>query len=372
MIFRLLLVLCWPGLMLSAQNPMSRAFNFLKVYELSLSENPDANNDMAIESLLAAKEEIDAATASTPFNTQALTYLLRARVYGSMLSHPRGNADLDRSRPLTIAPTFEALQKYEQLSGKNAEVDLWRKLLRQTFILAYEAEEQQKERLVIERSLEGGHIIAYLKAQGRPLPIDRIDETFASLFVQVLRRDVSTGNTSRPGWLIPILQEWYPENGELWLTYVNYFIRIDQRDQALEAALKAIPLHQDSDTVVRQQLLFTTGNLLVKKDPLQALTYFEAAADLDSNFFGAVYNCGVIYAQLGTGAAEQAMRIQDDRPDQARQLVRQKEQYFYKALPYLEQAYRLQASPVLRQNIFAIYTDLGNPEKASQWTQQNP
>lgn len=372
MIVRLLLVCCWPILSLSAQNPVSQAFNYLKVYELSMQESPQANNELAVESLLAAKEEIDRGIDQPPYSKQPLSYLIKGRIYCSMLGHPKGNPSLDHNRHLSIQPAFNALKTYEELSGKPADISLWQTLLKQTFILAFEAEEQTNGRQSIDRSVEGASIVAYLKEQERPLPVANIDESFASLFVQILRRDISTGHLARAGSVIPLTKQWYPEQGELWLTYVNYYIRVNQRDLALEAARKAIPLQQEASDEVRKQLYFTAGNLAVEPAPMEALEYYTAAADIDSNFYGALYNIGVIYARLGQGAATQALEKQELDPARAKQLLNQKVTYFEQALPYLERAYQLQPSAALRENISTIYLDLGNKPKALQWSKKDP
>lgn len=373
MVFRILLfVLVWPFATALAQQPVMQAFNYLKVYELAMTENPAANNTLAIESLLAAKEEIDKATGEIPFSSQAATYLMQAKIYIAMLIHPTGNPQLDRSRPLTIQPAFDAIKKYETLADTFDTNALWESLLKQTFLLAFEAEEQLKERQVVERSLEGANMVAYLKSTNRPLPVPNIDASFAGLFTQILRRDVGNGNLTRAGTIIPLTKQWYPDNGELWLTYVNYYIRNDQRKEALDAARMAIPLNDDNTKPVRKQLYFTAGNLAVSDAPMEALNYFEQAAAIDSNFYGAVYNAGVIYARLGSSMAQQAQRLQENDTNKAGQLLQQKTTYFKQAVPFLEKAYALKPAAAIRENLVTIYLDLGNRPKALQWQQKRP
>lgn len=373
MIFRIFLFgLFWPLHTASAQQPVMQAFNYLKVYELAMTENPDANNTLAIQSLLAAKEEIDKATVEVPFSGQAATYLMRAKIYSAMLIHPAGHSQLDRSRPLTIQPAFDALKQYETLADTFAATALWESLLKQTFLLAFEAEEQLKERQVVERSLEGATMAAYLKATNRPLPVPNIDASFAGLFTQILRRDVGSGNLTRAGTLIPLTKQWYPDNGELWLTYVNYYIRNDQRKEALDAARIAIPLNANNTNPVRKQLFFTAGNLAVSDAPMEALNYFEQAAAIDGNFYGAVYNAGVIYAKLGSSMAQQAQQLQANDSIKAAQLLQQKTTYFKQAVPFLEKAYALRPAAAIRENLVTIYLDLGNRPKALQWQQKQP
>lgn len=367
-----LLLLFFPVSIALAQNPVNQAYNFLRVYELSMEDEPNANNEMALESLYAAKEAIDQASEETPYSALANTYLIRARIYTAMLTHPKGNPEIDRSRPLTIEPAFEALKQYESLTQKNANQNLWRQLLKQTFILAFEAEERLKERKSVELTLQGAYIIAYLQQNNRDQSFKDFDDSFAGLFVRILRRDISNGNLLRAGSLIPLTKEWYPENGDLWLTYVNYYLRNDQRKEALEAAKRAIPLNEKSVPEVRAQLYFTAGNLAVEKAPMDALEYYKEAARIDSNFYGAQFNIGVIYARLGRGAAEQAMEVQNRNPQQAQQLVNKKNNYFKLALPYLEKAYHLKPSATLKENISNIYMDLDNPDQAKAWRLRQP
>lgn len=327
---------------------------------------------MAVESLWAAKEAIDQASSQAPFDTIANTYLIRARIYGAMLNHPKGHPEIDRSRPLTIAPTYDALKKYEALSGQPAKKQLWRTLLKQTFIQAFEAEEQLKERKSVELTLQGAYIIAYLKERDRAQSFKDFDKSFASLFVQILRRDVSKGNLQRAATLVPLTQQWYPDDGALWLTYVNFYIRNNERDKALQAARKAIQLNENATDPVRKQLYFTAGNLAVKATPIEAIEYFEKAVAIDSAFYGAIYNIGVIYAKLGRGVAEQALEAEKQNNSKVEQLVQQKEKYFQQALPHLEKAYELKPSAALSETISNIYLDLGNRPKALQWRNAQP
>lgn len=342
----------------------------MRVYELAMQDAPSPKNALAVESILAAKAAIDSARIHPQYSKNADMYLTRAKIYGHLLTHPKGHPDIDRMRGLTITPMFNALQQYETLADTVAMTSLWEQMLKQTFMIAFEAEQAGKERLATERTMEGATIIHYLEKDQRDDAFAKYDASFANLFTMILRRDVARGQLGRAHGLVPMLKVWYPDNGPIWLTIVNYHIRNDEPGKALEAARKAIPLNKDARDAVREQLYFTAGNLAVKNAPMEALEYFEKAAAINPDAYGPVYNIGVIYTKLGYGAAEKALAIQADNPAEARQWVARKINYFTKALPYLEKAYQLRPSQQLRNNIATIYRDLGETEQAQQWMQK--
>jgi len=163
---------------------------------------------------------------------------------------------------------------------------------------------------------------------------------------------------------ISVIQEGrkeYPENADLILYELNYYLVNQKFDEAKENLLLA--LEKDPDN---KQLHFSLGvvydNLGVKDGAVAA---YKKAIELDPNYFDAVYNLGAFYFNEGVEVINVANEIEAQKEYEAK--IAEAEEVFKQAQPYLEKAHEL--DPQDRGAIVSLqqlYARTGAIEKATE------
>ncbi len=339
------------------------AYNYLKVYELSMQENTDPNNQIAVSNLLEAQKCINRAVASPPAGNEQDLWLRRAQVYGYLVAHAAGNSTIDAARPGNITTLLEALKKaetYQWPAGTKQILNtIWDNLLKYDYILAFESWERQEDTRVRDMVDLGVQACLYLQSSGRATLCSTYYQNLGFLLDLMMKEYLASNRLNKANRLVDIIRQGYPTETGLWVHVVNYYLLAGNEPAARQAIATILPRSANATPDVRKQLLVSGGNLETAANPDKAIDYYKQALALDENIFTANHNIGILYSRKAMAAAEEALRLQQTNPSKAATLLAEKESWFRKALPYLEKAYSIKPDAVLLKNIQAIKADLG-------------
>jgi len=130
--------------------------------------------------------------------------------------------------------------------------------------------------------------------------------------------------------------EKYPENEMMVQGLINYYLlTAKEPKKALKYLNKAIEEHPDQPQYysAKGQIFDETGELE------KAKKYYKKALEIDPDDFTAAYNLGVIYFNRGVDTVTAANKIRDEK--KYKKMKDQADEYFLKAIPYLEKAHKL-------------------------------
>ena len=131
--------------------------------------------------------------------------------------------------------------------------------------------------------------------------------------------------------------EKYPENELMVQNLINYYLLTTKEPKkALKYLNTAIEQHPDQPQYysAKGQIFDETGDLE------KAKKFYKKALELDEDNFTAAYNLGVIYFNRGVDTVTAANKIRDEQ--KYKEMRDQADEYFLKAIPYLEKAHKLQ------------------------------
>jgi len=130
----------------------------------------------------------------------------------------------------------------------------------------------------------------------------------------------------------------YPEDNGIVTNMVSIYMNLDKTDEAMKYLELAI--EQDPTNVT---YYFAQGSLLeeIGKE-VEAITAYENAIEVDSEFFNAYYNLGALYYNKGVKQIEVANAVPPNENDKYQKETKKADVWFEKALPYMEKCYELQ------------------------------
>ncbi|MFT6998575.1 MAG: tetratricopeptide (TPR) repeat protein [Cryomorphaceae bacterium] len=140
---------------------------------------------------------------------------------------------------------------------------------------------------------------------------------------------------------IAIIQEGraaYPDDADLIVYELNYYLNTEKYDEAKNNLMLAIEKEPDN-----KQLHFSLGVVNEKLGNTEdAVKSYEKAIEIDSEYFDAVYNLGAFYFNNGVEMNNAANEIEDNDAYKAKRAEAKEE--FTKGLPHLEKAHQLDPS----------------------------
>ncbi len=161
--------------------------------------------------------------------------------------------------------------------------------------------------------------------------------------------------------------EKYPENKDVLITLINYYINAQRNEDALVYLNEAIA--KDSDN---PQFYFARGCLYEKIDTKAAIDDYQTALAKKPDFFNALYNIAVVYYNQGVEVTTNASSERDQKKYDA--MLKDANVLFEQALPYMEKA-SLHAENVeikkqCLETIKSIYYRIGKYEKSQEVADQ--
>ena len=153
----------------------------------------------------------------------------------------------------------------------------------------------------------------------------------------------------------------YPENESLVDSELNYYIGTDQSDKAIDKLLEAISGKPDN-----VDLYF---NLALAYDKLgdkeKMIESYTKIIEMDPTYHAAYLNLGAYYNEK----ANEVIKEMNDMTDwkQAVKLEPKRDEYYNKALPYLEKAYKLdKENPAVLRALERIYANMNMLDKVKE------
>jgi tetratricopeptide (TPR) repeat protein len=151
----------------------------------------------------------------------------------------------------------------------------------------------------------------------------------------------------------------YPDKSQnLTITLIYYYLDNDKADIALEYINKAIS--KDPQNPI---FYFIQGALYDYLDNYEnAKIAYENAIRLDSNYFDAYYNIGLLYFNKGTKLLKEANNIPPNQKDKYEVAIKESYKELEKAIPYLEKAHEINpdskdTNNTLREIYFKLRND---------------
>ena len=127
----------------------------------------------------------------------------------------------------------------------------------------------------------------------------------------------------------------YPEDADLIVYELNYYLQSKKYDEAKENLLLAIDKEPDN-----KQLYFSLGVVYQELgNTEEAVKGYKKAIEIDPEYFDAVYNLGAFYFNEGVEMNNAANEIEDNEAYKAKRAEAKAE--FKNGLPHLEKAHQL-------------------------------
>ncbi len=132
----------------------------------------------------------------------------------------------------------------------------------------------------------------------------------------------------------------HPDNQNILIELINYYLLKGLADEALDYL--AIAKEDDPQNI---SFYFAEGTLYDKMNRFEdAKRSYEYCLEIDSNYFNAYYNLGVLYYNNAVKIYEEANKINDiEEYDQAKAFA---DDEVAKALPYIEKAHELEPDDI--------------------------
>ncbi len=154
--------------------------------------------------------------------------------------------------------------------------------------------------------------------------------------------------------------EKYPESNEVMVSLINMYLSTNKADEASTYLDIAIAKEPENATYrfVKGTLYDTMGEYE------EAITHYEEALEIDSEYHDAYYNIGVIYYNLGVKQLDIANAVPTNDPDKYEEEKAKADIEFEKAIPYLEKAIELDANDVYSmESLRSLYLRLKMTDK---------
>lgn len=140
----------------------------------------------------------------------------------------------------------------------------------------------------------------------------------------------------------------FPQNIDLIIDKLNFYIAEDKHEQAMDMLNKAIALDPNND-----QLYYALGTAYEKLNKgEEAKAAYEKAVQINPKNFGATYNMGAYYFNQAGALNEEMNKLGYSKADQAKfeELKKKRAEIFKSAKPYFERCKELQPddSPTLK------------------------
>lgn len=142
-------------------------------------------------------------------------------------------------------------------------------------------------------------------------------------------------NTDKALEYLSLGRDMFDDNQDLINSEINLYIQLGRTSELITKLGEAISLDEENDL-----LFFNRGTIYDQEgDFLNAEKDYLTAIKLNSSGFGANYNLGALYFNLGVAKNNKANGTSDN--NLYKKLKKEAESYFSKALPYLESAQSL-------------------------------
>lgn len=129
----------------------------------------------------------------------------------------------------------------------------------------------------------------------------------------------------------------YPQNGNLLVLIINYYLNSNKKDEAMKYL--DIAIAQDPKN---SSYYFVQGTLYDKLQKIdEAAASYQKAIELKNDYFDAYYNLGALYYNKGVKQVDVANAIPSNQPEKYEQEKNKADIEFKKALPYMEKAHEI-------------------------------
>lgn len=138
-------------------------------------------------------------------------------------------------------------------------------------------------------------------------------------------------------------QERYPENSNLAIAEINDLLKEEgKQEEALGKMKKASELDPDNKT-----LHFAIGTTYYgQKMEEEAVASYKKALAIDSTYFDALYNLGLVYYTRAANKINEANNVDISEQDKYDTLMKESTELFNTALPFFEGAYKVNTEDV--------------------------
>lgn len=157
--------------------------------------------------------------------------------------------------------------------------------------------------------------------------------------------------------------EKYPEDETLLTSMIQMYLDLDETEEAMNYLDVAIERDPNNAT-----FYFAQGTLYEKMgDEENAIEVYDKAIEIDDEFFNAYYNMGALYYNKGVQQIDVANSIPTTDNERYEEELEKADQWFQKALPYMERCYELQPDDNMTKeslkNLYYRMNDMENYNK---------
>lgn len=155
----------------------------------------------------------------------------------------------------------------------------------------------------------------------------------------------------------------YPDSKDFDVMELNFYLSGDNIEEGIRKFEKAI-----ADNPNSEEIHIAYASLLEKKGDIEgAVKVYQKVLNFAPKSFNSNYNLGAMFMNKGIDLKKQADETEDYSKIEG--LSRQAEEYFGRALPYMETAHSIDQKDVMTiTGLIQLYTQLNKMDKASEFT----
>ncbi len=373
----LFIVLLSPVIVAAQKSKVVSAYNYLRYY----------SQDKSSKDLISARENIDEAAKHEQSKGLAKTWYYRGKIYIEIARSKDPEITKLSVDPVSIA--FESLIKAKSFGDKkidNNDIDQNLRIVTimsfQNGVTAYNAKDYEKSLMNFERCIaiaEAFKVTDSLAIYNAALSADNLESydkavTYyeqctelgyggAKVYSNIADIYKKQGNDAKCMELVKKGLEKYPKDQALITEQINYFLKNDNSEEALQKLDIAIENDPRNPT-----FYYARGSINSKLEKLDdAIMDYKKALEIKPDYFDALYNLGAIYFNTGADLVNQSNNLPLSEKKKADELMSKAMEQFALSQPVLEKAHEIEREDkATMQSLKSIYARTKQTEKYNQ------
>ncbi len=178
--------------------------------------------------------------------------------------------------------------------------------------------------------------IKYFK-QLKDMNYGKDENAKSAIYLMLAQEYLAKGDTTHYFKTLQKGRKKYPESSVLLVETINYYINANKAKEAKDMLILATKSDPNN-----KMLYFNLGTIYEKQDSLnKAIEMYKKSLEIDPNYTAALYNLGALYNNQGANLVKEADNIPPTEQKKYDAKIKEANEAFKKALPYLEKVHEL-------------------------------